>query len=106
MVEFCNNCGAIIMGKKGDEIKCPSCGNINKAKSSVKLSEKVENVVEKEVLSSESAAEIHPITNEFECPKCKCNQCYYWSKQTRASDEPETQFFKCVECSHQWRNYN
>jgi DNA-directed RNA polymerase subunit M len=106
MVEFCIDCGAIIIAKKGTETKCPACGKVQKAKSSVELKEKVEsNRKEKEVLDKSSGeAEIHP-TTQVECPNCSNNEAYYWTKQTRAGDEPETMFFKCVKCKHQWREY-
>ena len=41
MVDFCDKCGAIIMGKKGEDISCPSCGEVQKAKTTIKMSEKV-----------------------------------------------------------------
>jgi DNA-directed RNA polymerase subunit M len=56
---------------------------------------KAVEVVEKEV-------SIHPIVDE-ECPKCKNPKAYTWSQQMRAGDEPETIFYKCVECGYQWR---
>ena len=42
---------------------------------------------------------------QLECPKCEHKEAYYWSQQTRASDEPETQFFECVKCHYRWRKY-
>jgi len=104
MVDFCEKCGAIIMGKKGESVKCPSCGYENESKSDLKLSEKIEIKNEKEIISSDIGDNINPITT-VECPKCGHMEAYYWTKQTRAGDEPETQFFKCVDCSHQWRDY-
>ncbi len=104
MVEFCSKCGSIIMGKKGEEILCPSCGAKNKAKDSMKLTEKLVKKEEKEILNTNKAPEINPIT-PVECPACGHKKAYYWTKQTRAGDEPETQFFKCVKCTHQWRDY-
>jgi transcription factor S len=104
MVDFCKDCGAIIMGIRGEEVPCPSCGASQKAKTEMKLSEKVAKVEEKEVIDTNKQAEINPIT-DAECPECKSPKAYYWTKQTRAGDEPETQFFKCVECAHQWRDY-
>ena len=92
------------MGKKGEEVSCPSCGTSKKTNSEISLSEKVEKVQEKEVVNKDNAEEIHPTTPE-ECPRCKHPESYYWTKQTRAGDEPETQFFKCVNCKHQWRDY-
>lgn len=106
MVEFCSKCGAIIMGKKGEEVKCPSCGEAQKAKDSIKLSEKVVKKEEKEVVSTDDkSSEIHPLT-DAECAKCGHGRAYFWTKQMRAGDEPETQFFKCESCGHQWRDYS
>ena len=92
------------MGKKGEKVECPSCGTKKEAKSEVKLSEKIKKQEEQEVVDSDNSAEIHP-TTPVECPECANKEAYYWTKQTRAGDEPETQFFKCVACSHQWRDY-
>jgi transcription factor S len=79
-----------------------SCGySADKSSSSVTFTEKRDeprkdvDVIEKEI-------SIHPVVDE-ECPKCKNPKAYYWSQQMRAGDEPETQFFKCTACSHQWR---
>jgi len=104
MVEFCSKCGSIIMGKKGENVLCPACGTKNKTKDTIKLTEKVAKKEELEVINANKTEEIHPIT-PADCPQCGCKQAYYWTKQTRAGDEPETQFFKCVECAHKWRDY-
>ncbi|MFW6285598.1 MAG: transcription factor S [Nanoarchaeota archaeon] len=106
MVEFCKNCDAIIIGKKGEEVKCSACGEVQKTQSSLSLNIKVEpKKQEKEVLDKNtSEGEIHPVI-QAECPKCHFKEAYYWTKQTRAGDEPETMFFKCVKCKHQWREY-
>jgi len=103
MVDFCDDCGALIMGKKGEETPCPACGKVKKAKGIEGLSEKVKRK-EVEIVDADSASEIHPLV-ENECPKCKHNKCFYWSKQMRSGDEPETLFYKCEKCKHQWRDY-
>lgn len=104
MVDFCEKCGALIMGKAGEDITCSSCKHVNQATTSVDLSQKVEKKKEFEVLGDESKAEVHPLT-DTQCPKCGHNKAYFWTKQMRAGDEPETQFYKCEKCSHQWRDY-
>ena len=104
MVEFCDNCGAILIGKKGENVVCPGCGKQTKTSTEAKLTEKINVKSEKEIVQANIGMDINPIT-EVECPKCKHMEAYYWTKQTRAGDEPETQFFKCVKCSHQWRDY-
>ena len=107
MVDFCKKCDALVVGKRGDIIICSVCGTENKTETEVVLKENVLKKQRKqEVLKEEATLSIHPITNSIECPKCGIKKAYYWSKQTRASDEPETQFFKCIKCSHQWRRYH
>lgn len=104
---FCPKCGAILVPKKKGKkmaLVCSSCGKVNDDEEKTKLHEKVEkNNVEFEVVEKEP--ETHPIT-DAECPKCKHMKAYYWYLQTRASDEPATQFLKCVKCGHKWRHYD
>ena len=92
------------MGKKGEKTACPSCGHKETPKSTVSLSEKVKKKETIEVIDPSSAAEIHPKT-DVDCPECGHKKAHYWTQQTRAGDEPETQFFKCAKCKHQWREY-
>ena len=93
---FCPKCSGLMKPYDG-KLKC-DCGHIQK-EGSLKEKKKVKREVE--VVDEH---ESHPITKE-DCPKCKHDKAYHWSAQTRASDEPETLFFKCVKCSYQWREY-
>jgi len=43
-----------------------------------------------------------PKTNIL-CPKCGHTEAYYVIRQTRAADEPETVFYRCCKCNHNWR---
>lgn len=105
---FCPKCGAILLPKKVDNknaMACSSCGFTDK-NPGTKLTEKsgkesgkisiIEKDVESEVLPKIDA----------ECPKCKHTKAYYWTVQTRAGDEAETKFLKCVKCNHTWRDYD
>ncbi len=65
----------------------------------IKIDEKKVEIIEKEDF------ETLPKTS-VECEKCKNTQAYFWTLQTRASDEPETKFYKCIKCRHTWRDYN
>jgi len=105
MVEFCNDCGAIIMGKKGEEVACPNCSKKQKSKSSISLNEKIKKTEEIEVIDTKSKDNVHSIVDD-KCEKCGETKIYFWTKQMRSGDEPETQFFKCTSCSHQWRDYS
>jgi transcription factor S len=44
-----------------------------------------------------------PMTEEI-CPSCGHGHAYWWTKQMRASDEPETKFLRCEKCKHTWRD--
>ena len=104
MVDFCSKCGALVVGKKGEEVKCPACGHSNKSKSSINLKEKIDKKEEKEILSEDTSFDVHPVT-KADCPECGHDEARYFTKQMRAGDEPETQFYKCTKCKHQWRSY-
>ncbi len=81
---------------------CASCGHrINKIPK-IKSSEKIAQSEKIAVIKEED--NIHPIV-EMKCQKCKSKKCYFWTQQTRASDESETKFYKCTKCKHTWRVY-
>ena len=105
MVDFCEKCGSLILGKVGQDISCPNCGvqvkvNFN---TEPKLNLKKDEI--KEVINKDKKEfETDPLT-DVECPKCGHSKARFFTKQTRASDEPETQFFKCEKCAYKWRDY-
>lgn len=45
-----------------------------------------------------------PIT-DYDCKECKNGKAFFWTMQTRSSDEPETRFYKCTKCGHVNREY-
>jgi len=67
------------------------------------VSEKVEKAGRVAVVKS-SEDDVHPII-DIKCPKCKHKKAYFWTMQTRASDESETKFYKCTKCKYTWRVY-
>jgi len=38
------------------------------------------------------------------CPECGNTEAYYYMRQNRSADEPETIFYRCTKCNHQWHN--
>lgn len=100
---FCPKCGSIMMPKmkNGRKFSACSCGYVSKKKAG-SLTETIKKRDEIGVVESE--VESLP-TIEAECPKCKHKLAYYWTMQTRAADEAETKFLKCVVCKHTWRDY-
>lgn len=103
---FCKKCGSIVNLVPGQKnIDCISCGE--KQDHSLKLNESMKDIRLKkiEVIDEADEVSINAKIKE-ECPKCKHNEAYFWTIQTRSSDEPETKFFKCVKCKKIWRDYS
>ena len=101
-MEFCPKCGAVLIQKKKRHA-CPRCRYSTKSGAKLKISEKIEEKKYVDVIS-EKDSEIHPMI-EHDCKKCGNKKVYFWTMQTRASDEAETKFFKCVKCKNTWREY-
>ena len=101
-MEFCPKCGAVLIQKRKND-GCIRCNYASKSRGKIKTSEKMEEKKEIAVIRDRDI-EIYPII-ETECKKCKNNKAYFWTLQTRATDESETKFFKCTKCEFTWREY-
>lgn len=101
-MEFCPKCGAILV-QKTKNFGCPKCNYSTKNKVNLKMSEKVEKSQSISVVKDKKIDTLPTVYAE--CKKCKNNEAYFWSLQTRSSDEPETKFYRCKKCSHTWREY-
>ncbi len=97
-MQFCESCGALLVGNS-----CTRCGIKSNIKINLESSEKVD-IAKGVAVVKEGDNEINPIV-EIECPKCKNKDAYFWTKQTRSSDEAETKFFRCTKCRYTWREY-
>ena len=101
---FCPKCKSLLRPKMQGikKVMGCSCGYIqNDSIASSSISEKGAQAKEIHVMED---IETKPIVDAH-CKKCDSKQAYFWSIQTRASDEPETRFFKCVKCKTTWREY-
>ncbi len=101
-MEFCPKCGAILIQKRKN-YGCPRCGYVSKEKAKIVSSEKMKSNPELGVVS-EKDSQILPVV-EVTCKKCGHGKAYFWTMQTRASDESETKFYKCTKCGITWRDY-
>jgi len=81
-----------------------SCGYANIEKEDILMRECVRGSKKIEVVEDVTKKTM-PKT-EVDCPKCEFKEAFFWTQQTRSSDEAETQFFQCVKCSHRWRSYD
>ncbi len=101
-MEFCPKCGAILV-QKTKKLGCPRFSDSSKNKTVLKTSEKINEKNQGVAISRETKG-VHPIVNE-KCKKCGHDKAYFWTVQTRSSDESETKFFRCVKCENTWREY-
>jgi DNA-directed RNA polymerase subunit M len=101
-MEFCPRCGAVLV-QKNKRDHCPRCKYSSKNKVKLKTSEKIEEKKKINIIS-EKDAEVHPII-EQKCQECGNKKAFFWTLQTRATDEAETKFFKCTKCGFTWREY-
>lgn len=104
-MEFCPNCGAMLLPEKSN-LKC-GCGySKNLSESNSDQYEVSEKVKEKDtVIMKGEDINLLPTTNEV-CPECGYDKAAYELRQTRSADEAETRFFQCLKCKHKWREYD
>ena len=99
-MKFCPKCGSILMPEK-DKLACKACRYSEKAEAELK--EKIEH---KERVGRVAEGEVETMPKEnIKCPKCGYGEAFFWLRQTRSSDEPETSFYRCIKCRHTWRKY-
>ena len=67
--------------------------------------EKWNKIIEDKKLRLENKyfPKIEASTDNFNCRKCKSNQCTYYQLQTRSADEPMTTFVTCIKCNARWK---
>lgn len=104
---FCPKCGAIVVPKKTKttgkmRLSCASCSYSTNKKEKIVLKETVTQSKKDDIEVISKRIETLPKVQET-CPKCQHREAFYWLVQTRAGDEAETRFFKCVKCTHTWR---
>jgi DNA-directed RNA polymerase subunit M len=102
-MEFCPKCGGILLVEGDKSPSCAKCGYKHKGKIKLQSSEKLD-IPERVAVVKESELNTYPIV-ETKCPSCKNKEAYFWTMQTRSSDESETKFYKCLKCEHTWRVY-
>lgn len=99
-MQFCPKCKGILMPTKNG-VLCSSCGHREASTTEMKETVKRKAIVKQD---SREIQETMP-TMKADCPKCGNKEAYWFAQQTRAADEPETQFFICTKCGHRWRKY-
>lgn len=100
-MKFCPKCGSLLV-PTGSELICKSCGYKEQASGTEALREVKKKT--KSIATESAEVETMP-TMKIKCPKCNHDEAYFWTMQTRAGDEAETQFFRCKKCGYSWRKY-
>lgn len=102
---FCPKCGAMMAPKleKGKKVLACSCGFTNKKSETASVKEVVQPKRQGDMAVLTDENPTLPLTDET-CPECGHDRAFWWTKQTRASDEPETKFLKCEKCKYTWRD--
>jgi DNA-directed RNA polymerase subunit M len=101
-MQFCPKCGAILMQKRKN-FGCSRCDYSTKEKVNLSIKKKIDEKKEIGVIKEKDLDTLPVVTAD--CPKCDNDEAYFWTLQTRSSDEDETKFFRCKKCSHTWRDY-
>lgn len=102
-MEFCPRCGSVLIEKRKN-FGCTRCSYTAKGKVRIESTEELKNKKEAVAVKKKETNVMPVIT--IVCPKCGNKAAYFWSAQTRSSDEAETRFFKCTKCQHTWREYH
>ena len=103
-MKFCPKC-EIRLKSHDSKLVCPKCGHSEGGDSqSFKTVMEEKEVSELNVLEESDGKEALP-TIKINCEKCDHDEAVWWMLQTRSADEPTTQFYRCINCGHTWRNY-
>ena len=101
-MEFCPKCGSVLI-EKNKRFGCARCSYYAKGKVKIESNEQLNKGQEINILKEKEIETLPKITAI--CAKCKNDEAYFWTRQTRAADEAETRFFQCTKCKHTWREY-
>lgn len=99
-MRFCPSCNTRLR-KSGADLVCSKCGHAEGAPAEKPREETVESALN----VMDEGGEPLP-TIKAHCEKCGNQEAVWWMLQTRSADEATTQFYRCTECSHTWRNYD
>lgn len=105
MLIFCPNCGnrlAIGEDVSSYSFMCPTCPYKQPIVGSVE-SVKYTKLKEVEDVLNDANTWKNVDQAETKCPKCEHDKAYFMQMQIRSADEPSTTFYRCVGCSHNWR---
>ena len=83
---------------KNKKLSCLRCNYTAKTNVDLEIKEEITSHPTVAVIN-EKDGEVSPVT-DYECLKCGNKTAYFWTRQMRAGDEPESKFFKCTKCKN------
>ncbi|OMJ66709.1 hypothetical protein SteCoe_36360 [Stentor coeruleus] len=97
----CANCLLVEQKITATQFFCKSCPYVFRIRNKVSKRLELQRKPVDDVLGgAEEWANVDQI--DVICPKCPSSRAYFKMIQIRSADEPATQFFRCVSCSHRW----
>ena len=100
-MKFCPKCGSFMILKNGKFV-CRKCEYEERSERKEFIIESKRN--DNDIPVIEEKIETLPKT-KIVCPRCGNTEAYWWIRQMRAADEPETRFYRCTRCGKTWREY-
>jgi len=102
-MKFCDKCGGLVLPVKGQGFaECRNC-KTKYANFESEIVTKLNPQEEEIKIFDGSEPSDFRTTDSVECPRCGHNKAEWALRQMRSSDEPPTQFYRCLKCRWVWR---
>ncbi|HLC39367.1 MAG TPA: transcription factor S [archaeon] len=104
-MKFCDKCGGLVIPVKGQNFsQCRNCKTKYENFESEIVTELNLTTEEEEIkILDGSEPSDFRTTDSVTCPNCGHNKAEWTLRQMRSSDEPPTQFYRCLNCKRVWR---
>ena len=103
---FCQTCGNLLLTEmaSGDfRFYCRTCPYIFKVEQTFENKMHLERKEVDDVLGGKEAwKDVDQALVKCDSNTCDSTKAYFKKLQIRSADEPETIFYRCVQCFHQW----
>lgn len=105
MIIFCPNCGNRLLLTEGETsyvFKCLTCPHIQRVKDRITAA-KYPKLKDVDDVLNDANTWKNVDQADTKCPKCEFEKAYFMQLQTRSADEPSTTFYRCVNCTYNWK---
>lgn len=105
MLFFCPECGnRLSVGPDGYTyaLHCQACPYKEPIKKTIETT-KYSKLKEVDDVLNDANTWKNVDQADTKCPKCEHEKAYFMQMQIRSADEPSTTFYRCVSCSHNWK---